>query len=119
MTARNEASTYWARWKFALLAVPLRECAHELGYNLIVHGSLQRDIDLVAIPWVEDAVTAETLIDNLLLTTRKHNGVGYFHPTQIAPTEKPHGRRSWVIFLLPDDLSVYLDISVTPRLENT
>lgn len=32
----------------------LQEIAMEMGYNLIVHGSMSRDLDLVAIPWIND-----------------------------------------------------------------
>lgn len=32
---------------------PLRDIAREHGYALSVHGSVARDIDIVAIPWVE------------------------------------------------------------------
>jgi hypothetical protein len=42
--------------KYELLIEPLRAVARSLGYALTVHGSLVRDIDLVAVPWTSDAV---------------------------------------------------------------
>jgi len=30
---------------------PIRETARQFGYVVAIHGSLQRDIDLIAIPW--------------------------------------------------------------------
>ena len=32
----------------------LKAIAKEYGYNLVVHGSMNRDLDLIAIPWVND-----------------------------------------------------------------
>lgn len=33
----------------------LKIIAKEYGYNLVIHGSMARDLDLIAIPWVEEA----------------------------------------------------------------
>jgi len=33
-----------------------RDC----GYAIAPHGSLARDLDVIAVPWTEDAVSAET-----------------------------------------------------------
>jgi hypothetical protein len=35
----------------------IRELAKEVGYAVAVHGTQQRDLDLVAIPWTEEANT--------------------------------------------------------------
>src|SRR5690349_18101681 len=32
----------------------LQEIARDFGYNLLIHGSMNRDLDLVAVPWVND-----------------------------------------------------------------
>jgi hypothetical protein len=32
----------------------LQAAAREVGYALLLHGSLLRDVDIVAIPWTED-----------------------------------------------------------------
>jgi hypothetical protein len=108
-------SAYWARWKFARLAIPLQDRARELGYNLIVHGSLRRDIDMVAVPWVQEAVSGDELIRELEATIRtvdtKPPEEFDAHPTT-GPTEKPHGRRAWSIFVT----GTYFDISVMPRM---
>lgn len=39
--------------------------AREVGYAVGVHGSLKRDMDLIAVPWVEDAVSPEMLVSHL------------------------------------------------------
>ena len=41
-----------------LILPPMRRAAKDDGYAIIVHGSLNRDIDLVAVPWT-DAATGD------------------------------------------------------------
>ena len=52
-----------ARWKRALKRYPailptLKGVAHEHGYAVAVHGSQARDLDVIAVPWVEGASPA-------------------------------------------------------------
>lgn len=112
---RDPFAAYWARWKFARLATPLQRKARRLGYALLVHGSLARDIDMVAIPWTEDAAAAEELVAALIKTARRHNdGVAFLAPGQKLPVRKPHGRRCWSIFV-QEEHGTYVDLSVMPR----
>lgn len=102
---------HMARWKFARLAIPLRQRARDCGYALLTHGTLAYDIDMVAVPWAEDAVAAEVLVGRLIETVFKHNdGVAFTVEGQIA-TPKPHGRLGWNIHVG----GTYIDLSVTPR----
>lgn len=41
---------------------------HKHGYALAVHGSLARDFDLIAVPWVSKVSRPEVVIDELLST---------------------------------------------------
>lgn len=74
------------------------------GYALAIHGSLNRDLDLVAIPWTDEAEDSESLIKSLSRAV----GCGAIQ----GPYDKPHGRRSWAILLGGD---AYIDLSVMPR----
>lgn len=48
--------------RFYLSRLPaIREAAEAHGYAIGVHGSLQRDFDLIAAPWRDGASDAETL----------------------------------------------------------
>lgn len=90
----------------------LAEIANKHGYSLAVHGSVSRDFDLIACPWVETATTAEELMNEIALCVgavmSRRDGGG----TQLSePSLKPHGRRSWAI---PIDCGAYLDLSVMP-----
>lgn len=40
----------------------LAEIFHKHGYALAVHGSLARDFDLIAVPWVEEVSNSETVL---------------------------------------------------------
>lgn len=107
---------------YALLIPNLMKAGREVGYAIAVHGSLARDLDIVAIPWSEEAVSAERLVMHLMaaLDGRIRNGARKKHGTEewetvhgSAPTEKPHGRRAWSVHLGHEGL--YFDVSVMPR----
>lgn len=126
-------SAYWAQWKFARLAVPLRTRARELGYALLVHGSLARDIDMVAVPWTDAAVPLRALLAEFAKTIREHNaGVAFSYDAASERTDnsekwlvtvKPHGRLSVSIHIgggEPEAARLggtYIDLSVMPVLE--
>lgn len=109
--------------KYELLIGPIRERARELGYAIAVHGTLIRDIDLIAVPWTLDAVSASVLAQAIKLVIEKVNGCAYMGYTIDKPAEfsmagcpgrKPHGRLCWT-FTLQRQQGPYIDLSVTPR----
>lgn len=51
---------------YALLIPSLMKAGREVGYALAVHGSLARDLDIIAVPWTDEAVSAERLIMHLM-----------------------------------------------------
>jgi hypothetical protein len=110
-----------SRPAYERLIGPLREKAGRLGYALGVHGTLKRDIDLIACPWAADAVDARTLAEALRAVAAEHNG----GKADLAwreecrewweagkPGAKPHGRLCWMFFL---GGGPYIDLSVMPR----
>lgn len=102
------------------LIEPLREKARALGYALAVHGTLKRDIDLVACPWTDEAVPAHELAEALLLVTAEVHGLAFMTPAEGndryhragCPGNKPHGRLTWCWHL---GGGPYVDLSVMPR----
>jgi len=109
---------------YEVLIGPLREKARELGYAIGVHGTLKRDIDLIACPWTAEAVDARTLAEALFKVVERTHGVAHWswHPGRGqeftldgAPGVKPHGRLGWVINLTLDG-GPYIDLSVMPRI---
>jgi hypothetical protein len=90
----------------------LRAVARSLGYALTVHGSIKRDIDLVAIPWVEEASAPEVLAEALRAETERIIGFAVFGCDGEFPRPKPHGRMCWTIHFN----GTYIDLSVVSRL---
>lgn len=85
--------------------------AREHGYAIGIHGSLQRDLDLIAVPWSEVAVDAAALVRAICEVVG-----GFIMPHQEEPTKKPHGRLAWTIQL---GAGLYIDLSVTPKQQPT
>jgi hypothetical protein len=91
---------------YAALYPELREAARQVGYALTLHGSLVRDLDVVAIPWVPEAVSADDLVVALL------EACGGFTVGQRG-FPKPWRRRCWTISL--GGSGGFVDLSVMPR----
>lgn len=103
----------------------LKEIAKEHGYNLVVHGSMNRDLDLIAIPWVNEPKPEIEMINAFANWLN-----GELDKTMIGTL--PGGRTSYVINLnrggykknaegliidpleFVKDPQFYIDISVTP-----
>lgn len=92
----------------------VRAIAREHGYAVGVHESMrvERDIDLIAAPWVKDAKAPRTLMRAInrlpyLWRVKKHD--------QDPP--KPHGRLGyvWLIQDRHESCPRYVDLSVIPR----
>jgi hypothetical protein len=94
---------------YAHLYPILRDVAREHGYTLALHGSMARDLDLIAVPWTDTATDAETLIAAMREATDL-----FVHPNDRTngPTEKPHGRQAWG--LVGTTLG-WVDLSIMPR----
>ncbi len=103
-----------ARTAFGRLMEPIQSAARAKGYAVAVHGSIARDVDLLAVPWTEEAVPAEELVAAVVAAIahiqEANNGLAHLPPDQQA-TPKPHGRRAWVIVL---GGGTWLDLSVMP-----
>jgi len=96
----------------------LQQIARRHGYALAVHGSLHRDFDLVAIPWIEEASDGLTLIRALKKATRTvTQAEGFDHLAKDChPTQKPHGRIAYSLHVTNSGMyGGYLDISVMPK----
>lgn len=97
----------------------LLQIAKDHGYTLCVHGSLHRDLDLVAVPWIEEAADPLDLIKAIKDATRTvtHQEDRDQHFPDCHPTEKPHGRVAYSLHFTNRGMyGGYLDISVMPKL---
>lgn len=106
--AVREATGAFCRSLLDAILPPIREVAHNHGYAVAVHGSLSRDIDLVAIPWTEVADTPDVLVQ--AIAGALSGILGRCHRMQ-GETAKPHGRIAYTLvhggFIGEIDLSVF------------
>jgi hypothetical protein len=105
---------------YALFYEHLKQIAESYGYNLVVHGSLHRDLDLIAIPWSDTPSPEQKMILDFqeYLTGKTEAG----SDKQPHYTTLPGGRHAYVICLNRgdkhgewirfEDKQYYLDISV-------
>lgn len=96
-----------------LILPPMRLAAHDLGYAITVHGSLNRDIDIVAVPWREHNVAdpdrlVQALRGAIAGVTGRCNG------EKAGWTEKPHGRLAKILMVWCGESTGNIDLSVMP-----
>ena len=98
----------------------LKEVAEFHGYNLLLNGSLHRDLDLVLIPWISEVSSIDEVINEFATCLRGE----VVHQSYGEKKCFPHGRESRLINLNRGghwngyhDESYYLDISVFPNKE--
>ena len=103
----------------------LKEIAYKYGYNLVLHGSMNRDLDLIAIPWQEKLGNIDTMISEFC----KYTGGSLMLQDGDKFRTTYHKRRWYVIEMNREgyldknnvwtDPQYYFDISVLPPYETT
>lgn len=89
---------------YAAMYHELAEVARKHGYALAIHGSLQRDFDLIAIPWAESPSPFDSVLAEL--TTE-------FGLKQVGEIGiKPHGRKVYTLSCGWGEC--FLDLGVMP-----
>ena len=102
---------------YAQLLSKIREAAKRLGYAIAIHGTMTRDLDLLAVPWIESAADPIELLKEIqsevggYIISDKTDEKGYISE---EPTHQPHGRLSWNICW---GGKPFIDLSVMPRLK--
>ncbi len=104
-----------------------RVAARHRGYALAVHGSLSRDVDLLAVPWTDTAADPAVVVEAIrkavggwLVVAEPNRREGYYMMDDAegadkrSPVERPHGRTGWRIFGALKHS--YIDLSVMPPL---
>jgi hypothetical protein len=112
--------TYVKPGLYAIFYEQLKLIAKEYGYNLLVNGSMNRDLDLVAVPWVDNPKPEQEMIKEFQMYMTGINtidtkgnipftvlpGNRHAYDIQLNRGDR-HG--AWVRFA---DEQYYLDISV-------
>lgn len=102
---------------YSALMPALRRVAYRYGYALAVHGSLNYDIDLIAVPWIEMATNQQALYEGIKSAVTAI--IGFDDETKREPTKKPNGRLAYSIHLTPDyGDGPYIDLSVMPPIND-
>lgn len=83
----------------------IRELARQVGYAVAVHGSMERDQDLIAVPWVADAVSPAALAKHIA------DGLGG-EVVDADIQDKPCGR--WACNIHTPEWTKLIDLSVMP-----
>lgn len=120
---------------YAYYFYELKDIAREYGYNLVVHGSMNRDLDLIAIPWVDDPKPELEMIQALNKHMTGHIAAEGHEKEVYLISNQPGGRHCYVIQLnrggyrrnkegdiadpieFVEDPQYYIDISVTPTIK--
>jgi hypothetical protein len=100
-----------APW-YVMAYTGLERIAWRHGYALALHGSMARDLNLIAIPWTDDAEAPEKLLAAFCEFVIKKASVR-LDPDRPGK-RMPHGRVAYVIPIGYD--GHYIDISIMPRL---
>lgn len=82
-----------------------RRIAAECGWAIAIHGSAVHDLDLMAMPWVEEHTSADELAQRLTNTEQPNFRRPY---EKSKPGDKPNGRIVYTIFTG----GTYIDMNV-------
>lgn len=110
---------------YAVCLPGLQEIAKEYGYNLVIHGSMNRDMDLIAIPWIDEPKEHIELLEAFC----EFLGIAKYLEEDLERKKKlycfsilPGNRSSYILNLNRGgkyngyvDAEYYLDISFTPH----
>lgn len=94
----------------------LAEVAREHGYALAIHGTMSRDMDLIAIPWTDSVSCEGQLVDAIVEasggkqgTAGRFDGEKWHTVDMSKPASHPHGRLVWTILL---ENGAFIDLGV-------
>jgi len=109
MNAQTKPPPSYAPVYAAALYPQLAVIARKHGYALAAHGSLQRDFDLIGIPWVDEASEPEVVVAEFTSTFAIREIGG-------RPSDMPHGRRTWTLSIGHGECAI--DLSFMPILRS-
>lgn len=91
----------------------MRLAARGCGYALAVHGTRARDIDMIAVPWTEQADEPKLLVQRLcgVLAGKLGRALSQCDDNW---SDKPHGRQA-VTIIMPGAMAPEIDLSIMPR----
>lgn len=114
---------------YAFYFEAIKQIGLKYGYNIVLHGSMNRDLDIIAIPWQEIIGDKKLMLDEIAKCVGGHVLIES-DDDRLSLRKKLHGRECWVIninrtikskyngmvteFIEHEDPQYYIDISVLP-----
>jgi hypothetical protein len=92
---------------YCVLYPQLSEISRKHGYAMAVHGSLQRDMDLICIPWIDQPSEPQMVVDEIVRT--------FAIKTVGEPDTTHHGRERWTVSIAFGEC--FIDLSFMPRID--
>lgn len=105
ITTNGKAAFYASIWP------DIKQAALDCGWALGLHGSLNSDMDIMAMPWTEEATSKEELINSIL---KCFEGNIFNDISKIPYYNKPNNRIVYTIHIFKD---YYLDINIIKGLK--
>jgi hypothetical protein len=106
MKDKSEVRTDGRAVFYTMFYNDFRKAALECGYSLALHGSMANDMDLIAVPWVEDVQPVEELVKRISDCIGNTVWKDY-HLKTIGM--KPHNRICYTLSIFSD---WYIDLSI-------
>jgi hypothetical protein len=89
----------------------IRCTAWSYGYAIGMHGSFTRDLDLIMVPWTDEARDPAHVVKVIASRTD-------LRLQSETPTSKPHGRMAYTLHLPGFGDPRWIDLSIMPRADN-
>lgn len=102
ITTNGRATFYAAIWN------DLMHAAMYKGWALALHGSLNSDMDIMAMPWTDDAKSVDEMI-SALENCLTQPTLGILWSPTIISYDKPNNRVVYTIHIFGD---FYLDVNI-------
>lgn len=106
MKSREHVVTNGRAVFYACMWEDLKNAALNCGWALGLHGSLNSDMDIIAMPWVEEAIKPQEMIKELCKCFTDNEEL---YKDLIITLDKPNNR---VVYTLSIWADFYLDINI-------
>ena len=73
----------------------------DLGWCILAHGSMERDLDILATPWTDEACTTQELVEIIRLTFAEFVK-GKCYKSAVC-VKKPFGRKAYNLYALTNE----------------
>lgn len=102
---------------YARIFTQARIIAWGYGYACVMHGSFTRDLDLLLVPWTEQARDNHEQLMRLIAEScelRFSDGLEDIYKAKVDFTKKPNGRKACSLYFPRFGDRRWVDISITP-----